>query len=142
MLSIFKTNIYNIKIIKFWISIWQSAESNEKLPHLSIPGKTAVWVPEFAVEDLPFGRITALFPEFAVKDLPLGRMLLLMVNIENSKFNKIQYQFPLIVLNILKSKFVIIEIILYILCVYVCVYLCLRVCKIFCPEAGPSLDIH
>ena len=32
------------------------------------------WVPEFAMEDLPFGRITALVPEFAVKDLPLGRI--------------------------------------------------------------------
>ena len=28
------------------------AESNGKLPHLIIPGKTAALVPEFAVEDL------------------------------------------------------------------------------------------
>ena len=33
-----------------------SAESNRKLPHLFIPSKTATLVPEFAVEDLPFGR--------------------------------------------------------------------------------------
>ena len=29
-------------------------ESNGKLPHLFIPSKTAAWVPEFPVEDLPF----------------------------------------------------------------------------------------
>ena len=51
------------------------AESNGKLPHLFIPGKTATLVPEFVVEDLPLGRTTALVPEFAVKDLPLGRIL-------------------------------------------------------------------
>ena len=51
-----------------------NAESNGKLPHLFIPGKTAV--PEFAMEDLPLGRIAALVPEFAVKDLPLGRTLI------------------------------------------------------------------
>ena len=43
------------------------AESNGKLPHLFIPSKTATWVPEFAMEDLPLGRIAALVPEFAVK---------------------------------------------------------------------------
>ena len=48
-------------------------ESNGKLPHLFIPSKTATLVPEFAMEDLPFGRIAALVPEFSVKDLPLGR---------------------------------------------------------------------
>ena len=32
------------------------AESNGKLPHLFIPGKTEPLVPEFAVEDLPLGR--------------------------------------------------------------------------------------
>ena len=42
------------------------AESNGKLPHLSIPSKTAAWVPEFAVEDLPLSRIVALVPGFAV----------------------------------------------------------------------------
>ena len=36
------------------------------------PSKTAAWVPEFAVEDLPLSRTAALVPEFAVKDLPLG----------------------------------------------------------------------
>ena len=51
------------------------AESNEKLPHLFIPSKTATLVPEFAVEDLPMGKTASLVPEFAVKDLPLGRTL-------------------------------------------------------------------
>ena len=37
-----------------------------------IPSKTADWVPEFAVEDLPLCRTAALVPEFAAKDLPLG----------------------------------------------------------------------
>ena len=41
--------------------------------HLFIPSKTATLVPEFDVEDLPFGRTEALGPEFVVKDLPLGR---------------------------------------------------------------------
>ena len=49
-----------------------AAESNGKLPHLSIPSKTAAWVPEFAVEDLPLSRTATLVPEFAVEDLPLG----------------------------------------------------------------------
>ena len=51
------------------------AESNGKLPHQLIPSKTATWVPEFAVEDMPLGRTAALVTEFAVKDLPLGRTL-------------------------------------------------------------------
>ena len=50
-------------------------ESNGKLPHLFIPSNTAILFPEFAVEDLPLGRIAALVPEFAVKNLPLGRTL-------------------------------------------------------------------
>ena len=54
------------------------AESNGKLPHLFIPSKNATNVPEFAMEDLPLGRIAALVPEFAVKDLPLGRTLMMM----------------------------------------------------------------
>ena len=48
------------------------AESNGKLLHLFIPSKTVTWVPEFAMEDLPLGRIAVLVPEFAMKDLPLG----------------------------------------------------------------------
>ena len=52
------------------------AEINGKLPHLSIPSKTAAWVPEFAVEDLPLSRTAALVPEFAVKYLPLGSILM------------------------------------------------------------------
>ena len=49
------------------------AESNRKLPHLFMCGKTATLVPEFAVEVLPLGSTAALVPAFAVKDLPLGR---------------------------------------------------------------------
>ena len=55
------------------------AESNGKLPHLFIPSKTATYVPEFAMEDPPLGRIAVLVPEFAVKDLPLGRTLMMMM---------------------------------------------------------------
>ena len=32
-------------------------ESNGTLPNLSIPSKTAAWVPEFAVEDLPSAEL-------------------------------------------------------------------------------------
>ena len=49
------------------------AESNGKLPHLFISSKTATYAPEFAMEDLPLGRIAASVPEFAVKDLSLGQ---------------------------------------------------------------------
>ena len=55
------------------------AESNGKLPQISIPSKTAAWVPEFAVEDLPLSRTATLVPGFAVKDLPLGRILMMMM---------------------------------------------------------------
>ena len=51
------------------------AESDGKLPHLTMPSKISAWVPEFAVEDLPLSRTAALVPEFAVKDLRLGRIL-------------------------------------------------------------------
>ena len=57
-----------------WKTEW-GAESNGKLPHLSIPSKTATWVLEFAVEDLPLARTSALMSELAVKDLPLGRAI-------------------------------------------------------------------
>ena len=50
-------------------------ESNGKLLHLSIPSKTAVWVPAFAVEGLPLSRTAALIRDFAVKDLSLDRLL-------------------------------------------------------------------
>ena len=56
-----------------------AAETNGKLPHLSIPSKTAARVPEFAVEDLPLSRTAALIPEFAVKYRPLGRILMMMM---------------------------------------------------------------
>ena len=51
------------------------AEKNGKLPQLSIPSRTAAWVPEFAVEGLPLSRTAVLVPEFVVKDLSLGRLL-------------------------------------------------------------------
>ena len=57
------------------------AESNGKLPHLPISNKTAAWVSEFAVEDLPLSRTAVLVPEFAVKDLPLGRILIMICNL-------------------------------------------------------------
>ena len=37
------------------------AESNVKLPHLFIPGKTEALVPEFAVEDLPSAELQPWF---------------------------------------------------------------------------------
>ena len=43
-----------------------------KIPHLFIPSKTAILVPEFAVEDLPLDRTTTLVPTFSVKDLSLA----------------------------------------------------------------------
>ena len=51
------------------------AERNGKLPHLPIPSKTDVLVPEFSVKDLSLSITAAWIPEFAVKDLPLGRPL-------------------------------------------------------------------
>ena len=57
------------------------AESNGKLPQLSIPSKAVAWVPEFAVEDLPLSRTAALVPEFAVKHLPLGRILMMIMKL-------------------------------------------------------------
>ena len=55
------------------------AESNGKLPYLSISSKSAACVPEFAVEDLPLSRNAALVVEFAVKELSLVRILLMMI---------------------------------------------------------------
>ena len=52
-------------------------ESNGKLPHVSMSSKTAVWVPEFIVEEL--SRIAALVHEFAVKDLHLERNTLMLM---------------------------------------------------------------
>ena len=46
------------------------AERNGNLPHLFIPSKTAAFVPDFGVEDLPLGRTEALVLESAVKYLP------------------------------------------------------------------------
>ena len=51
----------------------------QRVPHLSIPSKTAALVPEFAVEDLPLSRTAALVLEFGVKYLPLGRILMMMM---------------------------------------------------------------
>ena len=66
------------------------AESNRKLSHLFSPSKTATYVPEFALEYLPLGRIAALVPEFAVKGLSLGRtlMMMMMMNIYSIKIIK------------------------------------------------------
>ena len=50
-------------------------ESNGKLTHLFIPSKTTTLIPEFAVEDLTFGRTATLVRAFEVKDLLLGRTL-------------------------------------------------------------------
>ena len=55
------------------------AESKGKLLHPFIPNKTAILVPEYAVENLPLSRTSALVPEFAVKDVPLGRTLMMIV---------------------------------------------------------------
>ena len=55
------------------------AESNGKLLHLFVTSKTATLIPEFAVEDLPFGRTTTLVPAFVVQDLPLGRTVMMMM---------------------------------------------------------------
>ena len=51
-------------------------ERNGKLPHLFITSKTSTLVPEFAMEDLPLGRIAALVPEFAVKDMIWSKTLM------------------------------------------------------------------
>ena len=37
------------------------AKRNGKLPHLLIPSKTAAWIPEFAVEDLPSAELQPRF---------------------------------------------------------------------------------
>ena len=39
----------------------RGAESNRKLPHLVLPGKTAALVLEFAVEDLPSAELQPRF---------------------------------------------------------------------------------
>ena len=62
--------------IYIYIYIYTS-ESNGKLPHPFIPSKTSTLVPEFAMEDLPLGRIAPFVPEVAVNDLPLGRTLMI-----------------------------------------------------------------
>ena len=51
------------------------AESNGKLPHLFIPRKTAILVPEFTVEHLLSDTTATSVFAFTVKDLPLGRKL-------------------------------------------------------------------
>ena len=56
------------------------AERNGKVPHLFIPSKTAILIPEFAVEDLPLGRTAALVSKFIMKNLPLGRTLMMILN--------------------------------------------------------------
>ena len=58
-----------IRFVQMLKRVW-GVESNRKLPHLSIPIKTAAWVSEFAVEDLPLSRTAALVPEFAGRICP------------------------------------------------------------------------
>ena len=70
-LGIFSDLLRSVQMLK---REW-SAERNEKLSHLFIPSKTAILVPEFALEDLPLDRTENLVPAFAVKDLPLNRTL-------------------------------------------------------------------
>ena len=48
------------------------AESNGKTSHLFIPSKTATLVIEFAVDDLPLGKTTALVLGFSATNLALG----------------------------------------------------------------------
>ena len=76
-LGIFSDLLRSVQVLK---REW-GAESNGKLPHLSIPSKSTDWGPEFAVEDLLLSWTAALVPEFAVKDLPLGRILMMMMMI-------------------------------------------------------------
>ena len=49
--SIIKDHFRSFKVLK---REW-GVESNGKLPHLSIPSKTAAWFPEFVVGDLMVG---------------------------------------------------------------------------------------
>ena len=49
--------------------------SNLETTCIFILSKTAIFIPEIAMEDLPLGRTAALVPEFTVIDLPLGRTL-------------------------------------------------------------------
>ena len=51
------------------------AESNGKLPHLSMSSKTAAWVPEFAVKDLPLSRTAILMVVVVVVDLGFTTLL-------------------------------------------------------------------
>ena len=46
---------------------------------LFIPSKTAIFVPEFEVKDLPLGRTAALVPEFAVTQNTLMMMMMMMM---------------------------------------------------------------
>ena len=67
------------------------AESNEKLPHLFIPGKTTALVPELVAKDLPSAELQSWIPVLAVKDLPLDRTLMMIMKIrEILKLDKIQ----------------------------------------------------
>ena len=71
----------SFQILRFvqMLKIEWDAESNKKLPHLFIPSKTATYVSEFVMGDVPLGRIAAFVHAFAVKDLPLGRTRMIMI---------------------------------------------------------------
>ena len=64
-------------------------EINGKLLHQFIPSKTATLVPEFAVEDLPLGRIAAFVPEFAVKDLPFGIVYSIYMRFQSASISEV-----------------------------------------------------
>ena len=85
--GIFSDLLRSVQILK---TEW-GVESNGKLPHLSIPSKTAARVPDFVVEDLPLSRTAALVPELAVKYLPLGRTLMMMYKIDKIDFDETWY---------------------------------------------------
>ena len=71
------------------------AESNGKLRHLSILSKTVAWVPEFAVEDLPLGRTTALVPVCS-EGPALGQNTLIMMMIDTYLLCVYLYLLPII----------------------------------------------
>ena len=64
--GIFSDLLRSVQMLK----IEWGAESNGKLPHLFIPGKTAALVPEFAVEYLPLAELKPWFLRLQLKTCP------------------------------------------------------------------------
>ena len=56
-LGIFSNLLWSVQMLK---REW-GAKSNGKLPHPFIPSKTAILVPEFAVDDLPSAELQPRF---------------------------------------------------------------------------------